>query len=677
MNRRVLLRLACAACGLLFIGAMSWLTVTALRVDRAERDARVFADTEEAVRLALWRMELALAPLITQESAWPYFFYSSFYPAERAYGRMFGELRAGELLMPSPLLASPSAYVLLHFQVDPDGTMRSPEVPVEAMRELAVRLELLDADTVSSRDALLGTLRERLAPFDIAALPAPELARPETPRPVVMVARDREQVSQPAAPQPEPGSQQEAVQDVQLFEPPANDVQGVSIAPELAQELQRQVQEGQRLAPPQPPPAQGAQRQADAQIAQAPAMQRELQTQQRKGAVEYNWRNLAKDSALNTANNEFVQGWSYGLLSNKKGAVRAPEVLQGAMTARWSGTHLLLARRVSVAGKDYAQGCVLDWLAIERWLLATVRDLLPEARLEPCPDAPTRTPERMLAGLPARLIPGAIAHEPAPFFSPIRVALVVVWPCMLLAAGALLGLLVGAIRLSERRGAFVSSVTHELRTPLTTFRMYAEMLAEGMVPTETQRNEYLRTLCTQADRLSHLVENVLTYARIERKRLQFTQESLPIDELLRRTRDRLEERARHAGMQLVVEVAPEPAAAAVRTCPSAVEQILFNLVDNACKYASSAKDTRIHLRVESDDGGVRVLVADHGPGVAPEQLRTLFTPFSKSARDAANSAPGVGLGLALSKRLARAIGADLFHVATPEYGACFALRLRR
>jgi signal transduction histidine kinase len=283
----------------------------------------------------------------------------------------------------------------------------------------------------------------------------------------------------------------------------------------------------------------------------------------------------------------------------------------------------------------------------------------------------------MLAGLPARLIPGAIPHEPAPFFSPIRVALVVAWPCMLLGAGALLGLLLGTLRLSERRGAFVSSVTHELRTPLTTFRMYAEMLAEGMVTSEAQRTDYLRTLCTQADRLSHLVENVLTYARIERKRLQFTQETLQAEELLRRTRDRLEERTRHANMQLVVELTPESAATTVRTCPSAVEQILFNLVDNACKYASSAKDTRIHLRIEPSGGTVRLLVADHGPGVAPDQLRTLFTPFSKSARDAANSAPGVGLGLALSKRLARAIGADLVHVASPDYGACFALRLRR
>ncbi len=72
----------------------------------------------------------------------------------------------------------------------------------------------------------------------------------------------------------------------------------------------------------------------------------------------------------------------------------------------------------------------------------------------------------------------------------------------------------GVLALSERRASFVSAVTHELRSPLTTFRMYAEMLAEGMVRDEQQRDRYLSTLRQEADRLSHLVDNVLQYARL-------------------------------------------------------------------------------------------------------------------------------------------------------------------
>jgi signal transduction histidine kinase len=74
---------------------------------------------------------------------------------------------------------------------------------------------------------------------------------------------------------------------------------------------------------------------------------------------------------------------------------------------------------------------------------------------------------------------------------------------------------------------------------------------------------------------------------------------------------------------------------------------------------------------------VRLTVSDHGPGIEPEEVRRLFRPFHKSARDAAQSAPGVGLGLALSRRLARALGGDLQVVRDCPSGAAFVLRLPR
>jgi signal transduction histidine kinase len=111
--------------------------------------------------------------------------------------------------------------------------------------------------------------------------------------------------------------------------------------------------------------------------------------------------------------------------------------------------------------------------------------------------------------------------------------------------------------------------------------------------------------------------------------------------------------------------------------PTAVEQILFNLVDNACKYAVDASDKSIYLRVGSSDSAVLFEVADHGPGVPADQQRKLFRPFSKSAQQAAHSAPGVGLGLALSRRLARSIGGELTYQATDGQGAVFLLSLPR
>jgi signal transduction histidine kinase len=106
----------------------------------------------------------------------------------------------------------------------------------------------------------------------------------------------------------------------------------------------------------------------------------------------------------------------------------------------------------------------------------------------------------------------------------------------------------------------------------------------------------------------------------------------------------------------------------------AVEQILFNLVDNACKYAASASDRRIQVDAVASGREVVVTVADHGPGIAPADRAALFRPFGRSAAQAAGNAPGVGLGLALCRRLARAMRGDLVLASGP--GATFRLHLR-
>ena len=110
---------------------------------------------------------------------------------------------------------------------------------------------------------------------------------------------------------------------------------------------------------------------------------------------------------------------------------------------------------------------------------------------------------------------------------------------------------------------------------------------------------------------------------------------------------------------------------------SAVEQVLFNLVDNACKYAGAAADKRIHLGVASHGRLAAISVADHGPGLSAAVRRRLFRSFSKSAEEAAASAPGIGLGLALSRRLARDMGGDLRLDENAASGAKFVLTLPR
>ncbi len=354
-------------------------------------------------------------------------------------------------------------------------------------------------------------------------------------------------------------------------------------------------------------------------------------------------------------------------------SLEPPPVKVGVLQPLWFGSELILVRRVRIGREELAQGCWLDWRATCAWLLASIRDLLPEARLEPARDGDTDQGRRLVA-LPIRLVPGRPAVEPQAVPSALRLPLIGAWVFAGLALASAGTLLWGLATLSERRAAFVSAVTHELRTPLTTFRMYADMLAEGMVQSEDEKRHYIATLQSEAERQSHLVENVLAYSRLERGRYAAARTELRIGELLADLVPRLAAHARRSDMILVRSTQADCDVASVDVDREAVERILFNLVDNACKYASRAVDRRIHLECHVGGRTVTMLLFDHGPGLSKKERRRLFRPFEKSSRDAANSAPGVGLGLALSRRLARALGGDLRLEQSTE-GARFCLQL--
>jgi signal transduction histidine kinase len=350
----------------------------------------------------------------------------------------------------------------------------------------------------------------------------------------------------------------------------------------------------------------------------------------------------------------------------------AVEIRTGALAPIWLGDELILARHVQVGSRDTLQACWMDWPKVRSALLGSVEDLLPGSDLIPQHGAFDPAEGRTLTSLPLRLVPARTGIAGGPGRSPILFSLRIAWVCMMLAIVSSGLLLMGAMSLSQRRAAFVSSVTHELRSPLTTFRMYTEMLVDGMATDPAKQSQYLETLYRESNRLVHLVENVLSYARLEKGRYG-ERETVSVREVIDRTRERLTEHARFAGMQLLVAVEPSEGQRLVRTDVSAIERILFNLVDNSCKYARS-KDPRIHLEVSSDDRWAKITVRDHGPGIDPRGSRRLFQPFRKTAAEAARSAPGVGIGLSLSRRLAKAAGGRL-EIVECEDGACLRLAM--
>jgi len=349
-----------------------------------------------------------------------------------------------------------------------------------------------------------------------------------------------------------------------------------------------------------------------------------------------------------------------------------------SMLASWVGGEMMLLRQISNgsdAANERLQGVWIDWQVLAAQLLREIPDLLPNARLEPGMDESAIGDPLTLVSFPLRLnrefVPLPVeAMAKVTFGMPLRIA----WFAVIFALFASGLLAAGIMRLSERRASFVSAVTHELRTPLTTFRLYSELLERGVVK-EEKRAAYLRVLSREADRLTHLVENVLAFSRIENGGGRSKPRETTAAEILEEMRRRFEERLATAGLSLEIDTTSEAAARRIKVDAAVIEHILFNLIDNAAKYAAGSEPPVVRIGIGNAGAErIEIRVSDHGPGIPEVERRRIFKPFHKSADAAAETRPGVGLGLALSLRLARSIGGRLECEGTSG-GACFVLIL--
>jgi signal transduction histidine kinase len=724
-----------ATCCAVLLAAMGWISVTALQLDRLQQHAAQRADFEELVRLALWRMDSWLTPTIVEETARPASAYRALAPAANAYSKTLAPLRQGDVLVPSPLLAYNSSNVLLHFQLDAAGNITSPQVPPPAQQALA-ESGYTTPERIHIAAEKLDELRQLLNQSSPAPAPAVASSWSRTdssaaPRETVVF---RKVLFEELPPLPAPFVPWQLVQNFIPNQSAAN-------PDDDSAQTRSQVSSFSANEPPQTNELLIAQNETALALTNAPVNfwvnngtvgtnnlvirkgkgQQAEQVQRVMNSTEfYNRRNIMNEQVqrLNYDNN-LIQGNGGNMIapatipeaqsqertqtptqsgvptltlpaSNStasltlKGAP-VPQAgdlapitpVTGVIQPFWLGDALVLARRAETEDGSVVQGCWLNWPSIKSALLDSVRDLLPVADLKPLPKTNGLPESRALAALPVQLVPGESTVLHANGWTPVQTSLGVAWICVFLAGAAAAFLLHGTLALSERRAAFVSAVTHELRTPLTTFKMYSEMLADGMVTEEEKRKNYLSTLCSEANRLNHLVENVLAYARLERGSARSRLERIKLGDLVQRIKPRLVERAAQAGMQVVEDVDEAAARSSVEVDVSVVEQVLFNLVDNACKYAApTATEQIIHLEAVPENGRFALLrVRDHGQGISAEVAKRMFQPFNKSATEAAHSAPGVGLGLALCRRLSRSMGGDLECEFTAESGASFRLLL--
>ena len=160
--------IAFGGCVAAVVAALGWISGVVLGLEFAERAARADAQEQETVRLALWRMDSWLAPLLAREAARPYFEYQAFYPGLRAYNKVLGELDPSEVLTRSSLVAFKSELFPLHFQYEADGTLSSPQVPTGNYRELA-EVTCLPGPTIDDNNGSLGRVGRMLPFADLSA----------------------------------------------------------------------------------------------------------------------------------------------------------------------------------------------------------------------------------------------------------------------------------------------------------------------------------------------------------------------------------------------------------------------------------------------------------------------------------------------------------------------------
>ena len=223
---------------------------------------------------------------------------------------------------------------------------------------------------------------------------------------------------------------------------------------------------------------------------------------------------------------------------------------------------------------------------------------------------------------------------------------------------------------ARAKSDFISSVSHELRTPAANIRLYGEMLEMGLPKSEDERKESYRAITSEADRLSRLVDGVLSFSRIERGKARFRIEERDAEPLVRETVERFS-RSLEEDFRFEVTVSGE--AYPVRLDPDAFAHALENLLSNAVKYSPGRRDARV--RVEFGERAFEATVEDRGIGIARRDRKRVFERFHRVEDEMTRSTRGTGLGLPLARELVRGFGGDLRLKSVPGEGSRFTIRI--
>ena len=235
---------------------------------------------------------------------------------------------------------------------------------------------------------------------------------------------------------------------------------------------------------------------------------------------------------------------------------------------------------------------------------------------------------------------------------------------------ALIGLIVGQsfvrqMKLARLKTDLVAAVSHELKTPLASMRLLVDSLLEDGASDPKRTREYLELISGENARLTRLIENFLTFSRIERNRQPFEFAPTSPERVVETAMASMRERRPACPIELDVS----PGLPRITADEDALVTVLLNLLDNAYKY--TADDKQIALQALADGRGVAFLVQDNGIGIEPREQKRIFRRFYQVDRRLARETGGCGLGLSIVDHIVRAHGGNVEVKSSPGAGSTF------
>ena len=228
-------------------------------------------------------------------------------------------------------------------------------------------------------------------------------------------------------------------------------------------------------------------------------------------------------------------------------------------------------------------------------------------------------------------------------------------------------------QLENTRKEFVANVSHELRTPLSLIKGFVETLMDGAKDDPAVATRFLQTIDKHADRLTYLIEDLLTISRLESGQITLNLQQVVLQPLTQRVVDDLQARAVEKSVTLENLV---PGELAVRADADRLQQVIFNLVDNAIKYGKPSGRVVIEAR-STGANIVEFSVMDDGPGIPAESIDRVFERFYRVDKARSRDQGGTGLGLSIVKHIVQGHGGEVWAKSEPGKGAAFFFTLTK